>query len=161
MACSPVRALALVVLLAVPAAAVTPTIDVPVKLKRARVALNVDQALLDGGRPVVFVWLDVMLGHFATWRTHAKLLGVVHGPAGRWALTDAAWNRVTGETGGNPYAAQLAALQARGVRFEICAYTLEANDWTNADLLPGVQVTTGAIVRLIDLQHHGWTILQP
>jgi len=155
------RALALVALLTVPAAAVTPTIDVPVKLKRARAAFNIDQALVDGDRPVVFVWLDVILGHFATWRTHAKLIGVLHGPAGVWALTDAAWERVTGKAGGNPYAAELSALQERGVRFEICAYTLEANGWTNADLLPGVQVTTGAIVRLIELRQHGWTVLQP
>jgi intracellular sulfur oxidation DsrE/DsrF family protein len=136
-------------------------VDVPVRLKRARVVFNMDRIDVSGDRPTVFVWLDEMLLHFEQWHTRRKLIGIMHGPAGTWALNDAAYDRIVGTTGGNPYAADLASLQTRNVRFEICAYTMELNGWTNADLLPGVAVTTGAIARLIQLNQQGWTHLQP
>jgi intracellular sulfur oxidation DsrE/DsrF family protein len=136
-------------------------IDVPVRLRHARVAFNTDRAILSGDTPTVFVWLDEMLIHFEHWKTRRKLIVVLHGPAGIWALGDDAWNRTHGGSGGNPYSARIATLQAERVRFELCAYTMQLNGWTNADLLPGVAVTTGAIARLIELQRRGWTVLQP
>lgn len=137
-------------------------IEVPVKLRRARVVFNTDQRLENAaGTPTVFVWLDEMLLHFEQWKTRRKLIVIVHGPAGDWGLNDAAWNRVHGVTTGNPHAAQIAYLQSKNVRFEICAYTMQLNAWTNADLLPDVKPTTGAIARLIQLQQRGWTVLQP
>lgn len=137
-------------------------VEVPVKLRHARVVFNTDQRLENAaGKPTVFVWLDEMLLHFEQWKTRRKLIVIVHGPAGDWGLNDAAWNRVHGTTTGNPHAAQIAYLQSKNVRFEICAYTMQLNSWTNADLLPDVKPTTGAIARLIQLQQRGWTILQP
>ncbi len=156
--------LGLVLTLAVPAFAQFPGIDiqVPVRLRRARVAFNTDQALTNAaGKPTVFVWLDEMLLHFEQWKTRRKLIVVLHGPAGDWALSDAAWNRIHGVDTGNPHAAGITHLQENRVRFELCAYTMQLNGWTNADLFPGIEVTTGAIARLIQLQQHRWTILQP
>lgn len=136
-------------------------VQVPVRLETAHVVFNTDQALLSDGKPTVFVWLDEMLIHFRDWRTRRRLIVLLHGPAGDWALNDTAWNRVHGGDGGNPYAADVARLQEHRVRFELCAYTMQLNGWTNADLLPDVRVTTGAIARLIQLQQQDWTILQP
>jgi intracellular sulfur oxidation DsrE/DsrF family protein len=136
-------------------------VEVPVRLQTARVAFNTDRAILSGERPTVFVWLDEMLIHFEDWRTRRRLIVVLHGPAGEWALNDAAWNRLHDDGTGNPQAAEISRLQEQRVDFELCAYTMELNGWTNADLLPGVRVTTGAIARLIQLQQQGWTILQP
>lgn len=137
-------------------------VEVPVTLRHARVVFNTDERVENAaGVPTVFVWLDEMLIHFAQWKTRRKLIVIVHGPAGDWGLSDAAWNRVHGVTTGNPHAARIAYLQSKRVRFEICAYTMQLNGWTNADLLPDVKPTTGAIARLIQLQQRGWTILQP
>ena len=156
------RALALVLVAAAVGAQPAIDIDVPVRLGHARVVFNTDQRLENGaGVPTVFVWLDEMLLHFEAWRTRRKLLVVLHGPAGVWALSDDAWNRVHDVTTGNPHAAQIAALAGKRVEFELCAYTMQLNGWTNADLLPEVQVVTGAIARLIQLQQRGWTVLQP
>lgn len=153
----------LALLLAVAPARAQPGIDVavPVHLRHARAVFNVDRAILSGDTPTVFVWLDEMLIHFERWRTRRKLIVLLHGPAGAWALGDDAWNRTHGGMSGNPFAARVAALRAARVRFEICAYTMELNGWTNADLLPGVAVTTGAIARLIELEQRRWTVLQP
>jgi intracellular sulfur oxidation DsrE/DsrF family protein len=136
-------------------------VQVPVRLTNARVAFNTDRAVLSNGKPTVFVWLDEMLIHFEHWQTRRRLIVILHGPAGEWALNDAAWNRVHEGGTGNPYAAEIAHLQERRVHFELCAYTMELNGWINADLLPNVKVTTGAIARLINLQQQGWTNLQP
>jgi intracellular sulfur oxidation DsrE/DsrF family protein len=136
-------------------------VDVPVKLRRTRLVLNMDQDLVSDHKPTVFVWLDEMLIHFAQWKTHWKVIVVAHGGAASWTLNDAAYDRVHGTTTGNPYAAMFADLEAQGVHFELCAYSMALNGWTNADLLPGIQVTTGAIARLIQLHQRGWTQLQP
>lgn len=155
------RAVVVAVLLLVPIAHAQIVVDVPVKLRRTRLVFNMDQALVADDKPTVFVWLDEMLIHFAQWKTHWKVIAVLHGPAAVWTLNDAAYDRVHGTTTGNPYAAMFADLLAQGVKFELCAYSMQLNGWSNADLLPGIQVTTGAIARLIQLHQRGWTQLQP
>lgn len=155
------RAVVVATLLLAPVAHAQIVVDVPVKLRRTRLVFNMDQPLLTGHEPTVFVWLDEMLLHFAEWKTHWKIIGVLHGGAGSWTLNDATYDRVHGTTTGNPYADEFAALQAQGVTFELCAYSMALNGWTNADLLPGIKVTTGAIARLVQLHQRGWTQLQP
>jgi hypothetical protein len=38
---------------------------------------------------------------------------------------------------------------------------MKGNHWTNANLLPGVKVNTGANFRLVDLMQQGYVMLQP
>jgi intracellular sulfur oxidation DsrE/DsrF family protein len=155
------RAVVVALLLLAPVVYAQIVVDVPVRLRRTRLVFNIDQPLVTGDEPTVFVWLDEMLLHFQQWHTHWKVIGIFHGGAGSWTLNDAAYDHQHGTTTGNPYAARLTELQARGVRFELCAYSMQLNGWTNADLLPGVAVTTGAIARLVQLHQRGWTQLQP
>ena len=54
----------------------------------------------------------------------------------------------------------LAAIAA-GVSVEECAETMRDMGWTNADLIPGVRVNTGANVRIVDLVPDGFVRIQP
>ena len=76
-------------------------------------------------------------------------------------LNDAAYDRARKTTGGNPYKAMIAELQRMGIRFEECGETAHLNGWTNADLLPGVQVNSGAILRFIQLGQQGFVQIHP
>jgi intracellular sulfur oxidation DsrE/DsrF family protein len=81
--------------------------------------------------------------------------------AGYILLNDEAYNKARKTTRGNPYKAEIAALQAQGVQFEECGQTARTNGWVNADLLPGVKVDTGATLRLVQLVQDGYVQLQP
>jgi intracellular sulfur oxidation DsrE/DsrF family protein len=76
-------------------------------------------------------------------------------------LNDKAYDRARKSGIGNPYKQQIVALQQQGVAFEECVVTAEANGWTNADLLPGVKVNGGAVLRLVQLMQDGFVQLQP
>jgi len=60
-------------------------------------------------------------------------------------------------------AAELAVVDAahveRGVQIELCGATAAANHWGNADLLPGVNVNTNAMVRVTGLEQKGFTLI--
>jgi intracellular sulfur oxidation DsrE/DsrF family protein len=60
---------------------------------------------------------------------------------------------------GNPYAKLLDALMKQGVQIELCGATAAANHWTNKDLIPGVKVNTNAMVRVIELEQKGFTLI--
>jgi uncharacterized protein len=76
-------------------------------------------------------------------------------------LDDDAYSRVRGWSRGNPYKDQIAALMAEGVQIEECAETMRDNHWRNADLLPGVKVDAGAILRIVQLVQQGYVQIQP
>jgi len=89
------------------------------------------------------------------------MVAIFHGAAGYMLLNDAAYGRVRNWSPGNPYKAQIAELIKAGVEIEECAETMRLNRWGNADLLPGVKVTTGANMRIIQLVQDGFVQLQP
>jgi intracellular sulfur oxidation DsrE/DsrF family protein len=64
-------------------------------------------------------------------------------------------------TTGNPYSATIANLQKQGVDIEECAYSMGVHHWGNDNLLPGVQVTTGAVGRIVELTQQGYVQIQP
>jgi intracellular sulfur oxidation DsrE/DsrF family protein len=76
-------------------------------------------------------------------------------------LNDASYDRMRNWQQGNPYKGQIAALIRDGVKIEECAQTMADNHWLNADLLPGVKVTTSANLRIIELVQQGFVQLQP
>src|SRR5450759_4001998 len=119
-------------------------IDVPVALKQAKVVFNMDHAAFGGDTPVGLAHMTMMLDRFKQIGTEWKLVGVFHGDAGYMLLNDEAYNAVRKTKTGNPYKATIENLIQTGVQIEECAVTMKGNKWTNANLLQGVKVDSGA-----------------
>jgi len=81
---------------------------------------------------------------------------VLHGDAGRWALTDPAYNAFTMRSGGNPNTALIRDLIQAGGSVELCAETMSRHGWQKKDLRPGVRMVVGAYPRIIDPQQQGY-----
>jgi intracellular sulfur oxidation DsrE/DsrF family protein len=137
-------------------------VDVPVVLKDAKVVFNLDHPAFEGDEPTGLNFMRLMLARFRADHTRARIVAVFHGAIGYMLLDDDAYGRVRGWSRGNPYKDQIAALMAEGVQIEECADTMLDNHWRNADLLPGVKVDTGAIIRIVQLvQQEGYVQIQP
>lgn len=137
------------------------TIDIAVVLKEAKVVFNLDHLAFAGKEPFGLLYMRLMHERFTADKTTSDVVAIVHGPAGYWALNDTAFNRVRRTRTGNPYAKEIAALQAKGFRFELCGQTARDNGWGNADLLPGILVNSGANFRIIELVQRGFVQIQP
>jgi intracellular sulfur oxidation DsrE/DsrF family protein len=136
-------------------------IDIDVVLKEAKVVLNLDHLAFDNKEPFGLLYARVMQERFTADKTAWQLIAIFHGPAGYMALNDKAYNRVRKTKTGNPYARQIAALQASGIRFELCGQTARDNKWINADFLPAIAVNSGANFRIIQLVQDGFVQIQP
>jgi intracellular sulfur oxidation DsrE/DsrF family protein len=137
-------------------------VDVPVVLKDAKVVFNLDHPAFEGDEPTGLNFMRLMLARFRADHTSARIVAVFHGAIGYMLLDDDAYGCVRGWSRGNPYKDQIAALMAEGVQIEECADTMLDNHWRNADLLPGVKVDTGAIIRIVQLvQQEGYVQIQP
>jgi intracellular sulfur oxidation DsrE/DsrF family protein len=88
-------------------------------------------------------------------------VGVFHGDAAYMTLNDEAYNAYRQINTGNPYKNLVAELIKLGVQIEECAVSMEHHHWLNDDLLPGVKVHSGAVVRLIQLAQEGYVQIQP
>ncbi len=136
-------------------------VDVPVVLRHARVVFNLDHAPPRDDTVAGIVQLQRVLAHVAEHGDDGRLAAVFHGAAAHLTLSDAAYDRSRGTTGGNPQRAALEALARGGVSIEVCANTMRAHGWTNADLLPEVRVTTAAVLRLVELHGEGFAEIHP
>lgn len=136
-------------------------VDIPVKLAAAKVVFNLDHRAFAGDEPVGLDFLRVMLDGFAAEGTKWQIVTIFHGAAGYMLLDDAKYDQVRNWTGGNPYKAQIRDLMAAGVSIEECAQTMRDFGWSNADLIPGVRVNTGANFRIIELVQDGFVQIQP
>ncbi len=158
----------------------TVCVDVPVELEKTKTVFNLDSQAVTtspgpNGTTVTtpvgprHMW---MLGTATLDRINSNLtnpsnvsiIGIFHGTAATWALSDAWW-QAHGSASGNPYKVwidRLLAFKNLGVnvQLEICGVTMSGNGWTNADVYPGIHVNQGAIGRLIDLEQNGWTYIQ-
>lgn len=85
---------------------------------------------------------------------------VFHGDGAVHLLTDEAWNRVRGESGGNPSTALISDLTKKGVHIELCDSRRITNGWAKSDVHPGVLLVKGAFQRLIDLQGQGYAYIR-
>jgi uncharacterized protein len=137
------------------------TIDVPVKLATAKIVFNLDHLAFEGDQPTGIQFLKVMTEKFRADGTKAEIVAILHGAAGYLALNDAAYARVRNWPAGNPYKAEIAALMEAGVAFEECGQTMRDLHWTNADLLPGIKVNSGANFRIVELVQAGYVQIQP
>ncbi|MGZ8982478.1 MAG: DsrE family protein [Methylotenera sp.] len=147
---------------ALPATAETQiTIDIPVKLKEAKVLFNMDHIALAGDFPVGMKYMDLLNKKMKIDKTPGKIIGIFHGSAAFMTLNDQPYNAERKVTTGNPYKVLIEGLIASGVQIEECAVSMKGNHWTNKDLLPGVQVNSGAIGRIIQLTQEGYVQIQP
>lgn len=137
------------------------TIDIPVALDNAKVVFNLDHLAFEGDEPTGLSFLRVMTERFKADGTKADIVAIFHGAAGYMALNDAKYDAVRNWSGGNPYAKQIAALMEAGVHFEECGQTMHDMKWTNADLLPGIKVNSGANFRIVQLVQDGYVQIQP
>ena len=76
-------------------------------------------------------------------------------------LNDEAYNVYRKVTTGNPYKELIVELIKQGAQIEECAVSMQNHRWGNEDLLPGVKVNNGAVVRLIQLVQKGYVQIQP
>jgi intracellular sulfur oxidation DsrE/DsrF family protein len=138
-----------------------PHIDIPVKIQKANVVFNMDHLAFSGDQPIGLKYMKMLKERYEREKIKGQIIGVFHSDAGFMTLTDEAYNAYRNIQTGNPYKAQILALIDKGVQIEECAVTMKAKKWTNKDLLPGVKVNAGAVIRLIQLHQEGYYELQP
>ena len=86
---------------------------------------------------------------------------VLHGAAGMFLLNDDAYKKYTKSDALNPNKDQVVKLIGQGVSVELCIVTMQVNNWTENDLLPGVTILgTGAYPRIVDLQNQGYKYIR-
>ena len=136
-------------------------IDVPVALKQAKVVFNMDHAAFSGDTPVGLTHMTLMTDRFKQTGIPWNVVAVFHGDAGYMLLNDDAYNAQRKTKTGNPYKATIESLIQAGVQIEECAVTMKGNKWSNANLLPGVKVDSGADGRIVELVQQGYVMLQP
>jgi intracellular sulfur oxidation DsrE/DsrF family protein len=147
-------------------------IDIPVKLEKANVVMDVGHLVMSSGdMPFLLGDLNLLATDYKKWGTSGNIVAVFHGDAAYLVLNDAAYNLdrhiVNDESynagrhvkSGNPYAELIGELMKKGVQIELCGATAAANHWGNADLLPGVKVNTNAMVRVTQLEQQGYTLI--
>ena len=136
-------------------------IDIPVEIKQAKVVFNMDHLAFTGDAPIGMKTMAVMAERFRKTGIQWSVIGAFQGVAGYMLLNDEAYNQARKIKTGNPYKADIEQLIRDGVVIEQCAVTMRGNRWTNASLLPGVKVNTGANFRLVELMQQGYVMLQP
>ena len=94
-----------------------------------------------------------MRNHRAGGATGLQIAAVVHGPA------LAAFHAPTDN---EPLKREFVSRRDSGDTFFACVNTLNAHQWTLADVLPGFELADkGGVVKLADLQAQGWIYLRP
>jgi len=136
-------------------------IDVPVQLRPSRVVFNMDHLAFAGDQSIGLNYMRLMLQNYRASNTPIEIIAVFHGAAGYMLPNDEAYNPNRGTDRGNSYKEIITGLQRDGVQFEECGQTARTNGWSNADLLEGVKVNSGANLRLVQLQQDGWVQIQP
>jgi len=136
-------------------------IDIPVKLEKANVVFNLDHLVFTGDLPLGLKAMSQFAKRFAEMGVEGQIIGVFHSEAAHLTLNDNAYNVYRNVTTGNPHKGLLADLVKQGVQIEECAVSMKAHHWGNEDLLPGVKVNGGALVRVIQLTQQGYVQIQP
>ncbi|MGO9485408.1 MAG: DsrE family protein [Rhodomicrobium sp.] len=136
-------------------------IDIPVPLKESKAVFNMDHLVFAGDQPVGLMQMKFMIARYKASKVPVHIVAVFHGQAGYMVLDEAAYDKARKSEKGNPFKDQIKALQEEGVQFELCVNTARNNGWVNADLLPGVKVNGGAMLRIVELVQDGYVQLQP
>lgn len=131
-------------------------IDIPVQLTDLRVAFSIAKLAFEGDLPASIFHLQLITDNIANWKAKSQVIAVFHSLAGHVTLHDKAYNTNRKIITGNPYKQLLAELIKSGVQVELCGATAAANNWVNADLLPGIKVNTNAMARMSQLVQEGF-----
>lgn len=100
-----------------------------------------------------------LLAHHGAWPEAGDVVVTLHGPAARFALTEAAFaKRFDGEA--NPNAKLIQQLTAAGVSVRLCGQSMAANGFARDELHPDVRVDVSAITTLASLQLKGYAVIQ-
>ena len=134
-------------------------IDVPTRLDKANVVIDFGHAVFNGDFPFALGDINLLTTDVRPWNAKGAIVVIFHGDAAYIALNDETYNGNRHVTSGNPYKKVLNALMAQGVQLEMCGATAKANDWGNANLLPGVKVNVNAMVRLTQLEQEGYSMI--
>jgi intracellular sulfur oxidation DsrE/DsrF family protein len=134
-------------------------VDIPVKLEKANVVVDIGHAVFVGDMPFVFGDMHLLASDTSGFNPPAQIITVFHGDAAYFILNDTAYNSNRHVQTGNPYGKIIAGLMKQGVQFELCGATAAANHWGNADLILGVKVNTNAMVRVTQLEQQGYTLI--
>ena len=136
-------------------------IDIPVKLDKADIVFSMNHLVLRGDMPLGLRYMDLTAKNFKEAGTKGRIIGVFFNEAGHLTLNDKAYNSSRNVTSGNPYKGLIAELIQQGVQIEECAETMKAHNWSNDDLLPGVKVNAGAVMRMTQLTQQGFVQIHP
>lgn len=133
-------------------------IDVPVQLAKADTVFNVFH--IDPKAPerqTSLFLMHILSGVLKQRKTPSHLIAIFHSGAAALACNDETFNRLTGSTTGNPYKADIAQAQRDGFQTEICVKSMQFQHIAKSDLLPGIKVNGGALIRIIELTQKGYT----
>ncbi|WP_454781114.1 DsrE family protein [Legionella sp. WA2022007384] len=131
-------------------------IDIPVKLKEVKAVFSVGSLVFEGDLPAAIFHIQLIENDISDWGAKSEVIVVFHTNAGHVVLNDETYNTERNIATGNPYKELIADLRKRGVQVELCGATATAHHWGNADLLPGIKVTTDAMARLTQLMQEGF-----
>ena len=134
-------------------------VDVPTTLEQVKVVFDFGHLVLNGDAPFALGDISLLADDMRGWNARGAIIVIFHGDAAHLVLNDETYNRRRNVTSGNPYKKMLNVLIAQGVQLELCGATAKANDWGNANLLPGIKVNVDAVARLTHLAQEGYTTI--
>ena len=134
-------------------------IDIPTKLAKANVVIDLGHLVFGGDMPFALGDINLLASDFRDWNTKGEIVVIFHGDAAYLVLNDNSYNLNRHVTTGNRYKDILNELMEKGVHLELCGATAKANHWGNANLLPGIMVNVNAMVRLTPLEQEGYTMI--
>lgn len=112
-------------------------IDIPTKLDKANVVVDVGHAVYLGDTLFVLGDMNLLADDLREWNAKGQIIMVFHGDAAYLVLNDETYNSNRHVATGNPYKKILNGLMEKGVHLELCGATAKGNHWGNANLLPG------------------------
>lgn len=131
-------------------------IDIPVKLAEVKAVFSIGALAFEGDLPASLFHIQLIVNDISDWGAKSEIIAVFHTNAGHVTLNDESYNTDRNIATGNPYKQLVADLRKHGVQVELCGATAKAHNWGNADLLPGIKVTTDAMARTIQLVQEGF-----
>ncbi|MGD2062526.1 MAG: DsrE family protein [Nitrospirota bacterium] len=136
-------------------------VDIPVTFEKANVVFVMNHLEFAGDMPVGIRYMHMLAKRYREKHITGRIIGLFFGDAAHMTLDDRAYNAYRSVSSGNPYKELISALIDQGVQVEECAVSMKHHTWSNEDLLPGVKVTTGAVIRLVQLTQQGYVQIQP
>jgi intracellular sulfur oxidation DsrE/DsrF family protein len=136
-------------------------VDIPLSIKKAKVLFDIDHVTFHGDMPIALMFMNLMEKRFKEEGIEGQIIGEFYGGASYLLLNDQAYNKHRFVKTGNPYKALIAELLGQGVQIESCAFAMKMQNISNADLLPGVKVNSGAYLRMVQLMQEGYVHFQP